>query len=164
MTIILTRIASASGVIPLAGISSRCWALRRTSRSWKAAAVGLDQSSRVQAVCDLAGPTDFPLWGGKAHPAVGKLLGGPVMDQRERAADASAVTHITKDLPPFLIIHGEKDTTVPIEQARALHDALKKMGADVTLKVLPNVGHNLILPETDKMAVDFFDKHLKAAK
>ena len=39
-------------------------------------------------------------------------------------------------------------------------DALKKAGADVTLNVLKGVGHNLLSADTDKMAADFFDKHL----
>jgi acetyl esterase/lipase len=123
-----------------------------------------DQSSRVQAVCDFCGPTDFLLWGDTAHPAVPKLLGGKVSEVKERAADASPVMHITKDVPPFLIVHGDKDNVVPLSQSEKLNDGLKKIGADVTLHVVAGGGHVFASPEIDRMVAEFFDKHLKSAK
>jgi acetyl esterase/lipase len=123
-----------------------------------------EQSSRVQAVCDYFGPADFPKWGDKSHPAVPKLLGGPVGEKKEKAVLASPVTHITKDVPPFLILHGTRDTVVPLSQSEALNDALKKVGADVTLHVVKDGGHGFGGPAIDKMVDEFFDKHLKAAK
>jgi len=123
-----------------------------------------DYSSRVQAVCDYFGPADFPRWGDKSHPAVLKLLGGPVAEQKQKAALASPVTHIGKDLPPFLIMHGDQDKVVPLDQSEALHEALKKAGADVTLHVVKGAGHGFGGPEINKIVDDFFDKHLKPAK
>jgi acetyl esterase/lipase len=121
-----------------------------------------DASSRVQAVCSFAGPTDFLKWGNDAHPAVVKLLGGKVNDVKERAAEASAITFVGKDMPPFLIVHGEKDTTVPVSQAESLHDALKKANADVKLHVIKGGGHVFGSAEIDRMVVEFFDTKLKA--
>jgi len=123
-----------------------------------------EQSSRVQAVCDFCGPADFPKWGDQSHPAVPKLLGGAVKDKPELAAKASPVTHITKDAPPFLIVHGDKDTTVPLSQSEALHAALMKAGIDSTLHVVKGGGHGFGGAEIDKMVDDFFDKHLKNAR
>lgn len=123
-----------------------------------------EMSSQVQAVCDFCGPADFPLWGDKAHPAVVKLLGGPVNDQKENATKASPVTHIGKNLPPFLIVHGDQDKVVPLSQSESLLEALKKAGADVTLHVVKGGGHGFGGPEISKMVDDFFDKHLKPGK
>ena len=64
-------------------------------------------------------------------------------------------------MPPFLIIHGDKDVTVPVVQSEYLDAALQKVGADVTLHDrIKGGGHNLINPETDKLAAEFFDKYL----
>jgi acetyl esterase/lipase len=120
-----------------------------------------EQSSRVQAVCDFCGPTEFLKWG---HPVVAGLLGGPANEKKEKAALASPVTHIGKDLPPFLIVHGEKDIAVPLSHSEYLNDVLKKAGADVTLHVVKGGGHGSDGPGVDKMVDAFFDKHLKAAK
>jgi acetyl esterase/lipase len=121
-------------------------------------------SSRVQAVCDYCGPADLIKWGDEAHPAVPKLLGAKVSQVKDKAALASPVTHIGKDLPPFLIVHGDKDATVPVSQSESLYAALKKAGADVTLHVVKGGGHGFGSPEIDSMVATFFDKHLKRAK
>lgn len=123
-----------------------------------------EQSSRVQAVCDFCGPADFPKWGDTAHPAVVNLFGGKVKDKAELAVKASPVTHISKDAPPFLIVHGDEDKTVPLSQSESLHESLKKAGIDVTLHVVKGGGHGFGGPEIDKLVADFFDKHLKKAK
>jgi acetyl esterase/lipase len=123
-----------------------------------------DQSSRVQAVCDFCGPADFLKWADSPHPAVLKLLGGPVREVKDRAALASPVTHVSKDVPPFLIVHGDMDKTVPLDQSEALNEKLKKAGADVKLHVVKGGGHGFGGPEIDKLVAEFFDKHLKAEK
>jgi acetyl esterase/lipase len=118
-------------------------------------------SSRVQAVCDFCGPADFPKWADTAHPAVVALLGGPVKDKAELAARGSPVTYVSKDVPPFLIVHGDSDKTVPLSQSESLTEALKKAGGDVTLHVVKGGGHGLGGPDIDKLVDEFFDKHLK---
>ena len=82
----------------------------------------LDQSSRVQAVVDQAGPIDLMLH--PTHPAVIKLLGGPPGEKRALAAMANPLTYLSKDahVPPFLIVQGEADTTVPLEHSMMLFE------------------------------------------
>ncbi len=126
-----------------------------------------EQSSRVQGVCDWFGPTDFFRIAGKnpnATNAVAKLLGGPVAEHREKADKASPVTYVNKDAAPFLIMHGDKDPTVPLNQSELFNEALKKAGVDVTLQVLPGAGHGGEQFRTDEVRTtiqEFFDKHLK---
>jgi acetyl esterase/lipase len=123
-----------------------------------------DQSSRVQAVVDLFGPADLTKMGGKPDSAVAKLLGGPVQENKEKAAKASPVTYVSKESAPFLILHGDKDPTVPYSQSEMLEEALKKAGVEVTLVNVKGAGHGgkeFQTEENRKRIADFFEKHLK---
>jgi len=133
-------------------------------------------SSEIQAVCDWYGPTDFA----QVPPASSgdpwleytlvttQLLGGPVSERPELAELANPITHVDPSDPPFLIVHGEMDDSVPIEQSQLLADALHENGVDVTLVRDPNLGHSYAGPEGEEfspklisMAIDFFDAYLR---
>jgi acetyl esterase/lipase len=121
-----------------------------------------DQSSRVQAVVDWFGPTDFLTVGAKDTRT--KLLGGDPQTNPEKARKASPMTYVSKDAAPFLIMHGDQDNTVPIAQSETFADALKQAGADVTFVVVKGGKHGGALftnAESMKLIEDFFDKHLK---
>jgi dipeptidyl aminopeptidase/acylaminoacyl peptidase len=99
------------------------------------------------------------------------LVGGPIQEEPYQlvAGKANPITYVTKDDPPFLIMHGDKDMLVPLHQSELLHKALKKVGVDSTLCVVKGAGHGLgggefSSEELFEMAADFFDKHLKARK
>jgi acetyl esterase/lipase len=126
-------------------------------------------SSRVQAVCDWYGPTDLPVldqeksaiaWD-KPDSFTSKLLGGPIREHLDAARQASPVTWVTKDAPPFLIMHGDKDPLVPFQQGEILDEALRKAGDQSRFILVPRAGHNLHNPESLKTVCDFFDEHLK---
>lgn len=132
----------------------------------------LKQSSRVQAVCDYCGPADFTrkdfvILPGDKQPslmekAVGDLIGGPWSQKKDVAAAASPITYVSKDDPPFLIVHGDADPLVPFKHSQVFYDKLKGLGVDVTLHVVKNGNHSAaVSPDTIKMANAFFDKHLK---
>lgn len=121
-----------------------------------------DQSSRVQAVVDWYGPSDFLTVGPKETRT--RLIGGDALTHREAAVKASPITYVSKDAAPFLIIHGDNDKTVPISQSEALAEALKKAGAEVTFVTVKGAGHGGRLftgPENMKRMEDFFSRHLK---
>lgn len=129
-------------------------------------------SSRVQAVCDFYGPADFLLGdvGGRAdNPAgpVALLLGGPAPQMKERARQASPVTWVSADDPPFLIFQGGRDRTVPPAQSEALAQRLKQAGVEVELVIFPEAEHGgpafSSADTIDKIAA-FFDRHLKNAR
>jgi acetyl esterase/lipase len=125
-------------------------------------------SSRVQAVCDLFGPTDFLRFepaNRDPKSAISRLFGGTVEEKKDLARLASPVTHVSKDDPPFLILHGTADKLVPVSQSEILADALKKAGVEVTLVKLDGAGHGgpqFNTPEIRKTIADFFDKHLRS--
>jgi len=51
------------------------------------------------------------------------------------------MTYVSKDAAPFLIMHGDEDRTVPVAQSEVFAEALKKVGADVTLVILKGGKH-----------------------
>ncbi len=109
----------------------------------------LETSSRVQAVCDWFGPTDFmqmtnypsDLKHAAADSPESRLIGGPLAQNAEKAERANPIHYITADDPPFLIMHGDKDPLVPWQQSQLLADALQKAGVHVTFHIVPGGGH-----------------------
>src|SRR5881396_2302714 len=84
----------------------------------------MQYSSRVQAVCDVAGPADLPALtnlGPKRMFAIEGLLGGPLEKDKAKAIAASPIHYVSKDDPPFLIVHGEADRVVPVEQSQRFY-------------------------------------------
>ncbi len=126
-------------------------------------------SSRVNAVCDFFGPTDFlkmkdfpsNIDRNSPHCPEALLVGGPLEQNKDKVAKANPITYITKDDPPFLIMHGDKDPIVPFNQSELLYEALKKAGVDVTFHTVKGGGHGFGGPEIQRMVDEFFDKHLK---
>lgn len=119
-------------------------------------------SSRVACVVDYCGPSDFPafeLTSGARGP-INKLLGGLPAEKPDVAKHASPVTYVTKDDPPFLVVHGTDDATVPFDQGVRFHDALKKAGVDATLIRIEGGGHGIGGPEIERRVRAFLDKHL----
>ena len=122
----------------------------------------MQYSSRVQAVCDVAGPVDLLALtnlGPKRRFAIEGLLGRA--PEKDKATTASPLHYVSKDDPPFLIVHGEGDRVVPVEQSQRLYEELRKAGVNATLKILPQVGHQGVLMEAVKDAEVFFDATLK---
>jgi acetyl esterase/lipase len=127
-------------------------------------------SSRVQAVCDFFGPTDFARMsdfpGMEDHDAPdspeSKLIGGPVQENKDRVQRANPITYVTKDDPPFLIVHGDADPIVPYNQSVLLRDALDHAGVKVTLYTVQGGGHGGFKdPQVDVLVKEFFQKHLQ---
>jgi acetyl esterase/lipase len=132
----------------------------------------LDQPSRVQAVVDWFGPTDFTQMSKFSGPdskfdhdaadaPEALLIGGPVQANKDKAARANPITYVSKADPPFLIMHGNRDNLVPYQQSELLRDALQKAGVPAMLKLVEGQGHGLSGPEVDRTVEEFLDAHLK---
>jgi acetyl esterase/lipase len=132
----------------------------------------LNVSSRVQAVLAVSAPVDFlRLYhdaltaptekAPKVLTAIKMLMGGPIEDHKATALQASPLHYVSKDDPPFLILQGEEDPTVPVIQAHLLAEALKRAGVDTTLEIASGKGHGVGGPAFDPLIKSFFDKHLK---
>lgn len=118
-------------------------------RDWDVFGPHQNISSKVAAVCDWYGPTDFLKMNDRPgkfdHNAPdspeGLLVGGPIFENLEVVKAANPITHITKDTPPFLIMHGKKDELVLWEQSQMLHDALLARGVSSQLLLFENMKH-----------------------
>jgi len=74
-------------------------------------------------------------------------------------------THISKGVPPILILHGTADKTVPVADSEALAAALKAAGVEHQLEIIPDAPHTFHLQPKQRdlrpLVLGFFDKHLK---
>ncbi len=121
-----------------------------------------DQSS---CVVDFCGPSDFTaakkMEGGREPSAVTLLLGGPPQEKRDVAREASPVTYVSKDDPPFLIVHGTGDGTVPLQQAEILYEALTKAGCKPVFIKIDGGGHGIGGAAVQERVNAFLEKHLR---
>jgi len=60
--------------------------------------------------------------------------------------EASPINHVSSQTPPFFLIHGEADTTVPYEQSLLMKAALSNAGVPVELLCIPGAGHGPDFP------------------
>ncbi len=127
-----------------------------------------DQSCRVQGVIDYYGPSDFVKRSENQpsktdHPKGGvyQLIGGPVKENLEAARVASPVTYLSSDDPPFLILHGDADNTVFLDQSELLAQRCKEIGIDVRLHIEPDGGHGFKQTDGEKtLVLGFLEKIL----
>jgi acetyl esterase/lipase len=129
-------------------------------------------SSRVQAVADWYGATDFLQM--RFYPTTvnhdamtsdeSHLVGGPIQQRPEQVASADPISFITADDPPFLVMHGTVDDLIPFNQSELLVEALRAASVPVTFTPVPGVGHGGSGWETSanyQPVYDFFDAVLK---
>ena len=126
-----------------------------------------NQSSRVQAVADLFGFADL------TAPLPRQLRQGllNVFGSPEAMAIGSPVTYVTSDDPPFLIMHGDQDRTVPLSQSQLLLQKLRAARVPATLYIVTNADHGFretgtgpVSPDRDTrldIIGDFFTRTLR---
>ncbi|MCO6044457.1 alpha/beta hydrolase [Aeoliella sp. ICT_H6.2] len=132
-----------------------------------------DQTTSVACVADFFGPTDFLQMSKGALPGArldhdsarspeSLLIGGAIHDHPEKVATANPITYVTEDDPPFLIIHGTADPTVPFNQSELINAALKETSVPTTLVAIEGGGHGQgFPPEANNLVRRFFDHHLR---
>jgi len=142
------------------------------------------ESSRVAAVACFFPPTDFLNYGKTGEDAIGrgilKDFAAPfdfqeidpktkkfndVTDEAkivEMGRKISPINHVSSDDPPTLIIHGDADKLVPIQQAEIIVEKLKAAGVEAKLIVKPGAAHGWAGLDKDiQTLADWFDAHLK---
>jgi acetyl esterase/lipase len=131
------------------------------------------ESSAVAAVACFFPPTDFLNYGRPDEDAVGvgilkdfKPAFGPRSDtpegRQELGREISPIYYVTSNLPPCLIMHGDADKLVPIQQAESFVAKAKSLGATAKLIVKPGAQHGWADIGKDlTQFADWFDIHLR---
>lgn len=143
------------------------------------------ESSRVACVACLFPPTDFLNWGKEGRVWLGegqelKSLRPPfdfwerdgetnklvvIEDPERRKAIGKQVSpayHVSKESVPTLVVHGDADTLVPIQQAELIGAKYKEFGVPFELVVKKGAGHGgPAFADSAKLFADWFDKNLK---
>ncbi|HKS37989.1 MAG TPA: alpha/beta hydrolase [Verrucomicrobiae bacterium] len=134
------------------------------------------ESSAVQAVACFFPPSDFLNYGQPGEDAVGvgilkdyKPAFGPRSDtsdgRKELGREISPIYFVTSNTPPTLIIHGDADKLVPIQQAEAFVKRAKESGATARLIVKEGKAHGWPDMGADFPAlIGWFDEHLRGIK
>jgi acetyl esterase/lipase len=118
-----------------------------------------EQSCAVSCVVDLYGPVDFS--DSKDIAALRKTRA----EAPELYRAFSVLTYLDKNDPPFLIMHGTADNTVPVAQSELFAAALRKHGVEHQLEIVEGAPHTFHLQPKEKdlrpIVLAFFDKYLK---
>ena len=131
----------------------------------------LKESSAVHAIIDYFGASNLtsilsqstPHGLNVRKPALDLLLGGQPDKVPDLARLASPVFHVDKDDPPLLILHGDQDPQMPINQSHELEGQYRKSGLDVHFEVIYGAAHggDMFFSEANKkLAVDFLRRVL----
>ncbi len=109
---------------------------------------GKKPSFKINMVLDFYGPSDFGILAGFPDTAINNernpvsiLLGALPLKRPDLAKIASPVTYVDKNDPPFLIVQGEKDESVPYTQSAVLQSWLTLAGVKNELIIVPGAPH-----------------------
>ena len=130
-----------------------------------------DVSSRVQAAASYYGVSDltaqFPP---DTVPVILKFFRGTDKEKPELYREASPILYVSKDDPPLLLVHGEKDDGVPFEQSVRMAESYRRLRVPVEFIVVKNAGHDFqhigdapISPSVETIhqkTIDFFKHYL----
>lgn len=128
-------------------------------------------SCRVQALMTWFPPTDMVNFGAEngykliqtTRPQLFTDIFGKVTDLEAQLRAISPINFATESAPPLLLIHGDADKTVPVQQAhifKAKYEALKR---PIQVIIQPGGGHTywLGLEKNYPTVWEWFDRHLK---
>ena len=123
-------------------------------------AVSYFGASNLTTILDQSTPFGVMLRG----PALALLLGGPMEATAELAELASPVFHVDAQDPPLLLLHGDQDPQMPINQAHELHGVYKEHELPVHLEVIHGAKHGT--PEffdakRTELVAEFLKEHLR---
>ncbi|MFA7158088.1 MAG: pectinesterase family protein [Kiritimatiellia bacterium] len=120
---------------------------------------------KIAAVCDVFGVSDFERLyrSGRYCQSIAAAYGGTPDEKPEVYRERSGISYIEqlKNIP-LLVIHGDKDGTVPFWNSQVLVDKLQAAGGMARLIVVPGKGHdNSIIMGLEDTVLDYFDSNVK---
>jgi acetyl esterase/lipase len=132
----------------------------------------LEVSSTVHAIVSYFGASNLltildqstPFGLGVRTPALERLLGALPKDAEALARRASPVFHVDASDPPLLLLHGDQDPQMPINQSHELEGAYEKAGLETELIVVHGAAHGgdaFFDEERTERVAAFLDEHLR---
>lgn len=128
-------------------------------------------SSRTQAIVAWFPPTDMINWGSPngyraietLRPTFFQQIFGKITNLEDQLKSISPIYQLSKDDPPLLLVHGDKDTTVPVQQSQLLEAKYKEADLAVQLVVHAGGGHSYWPGIMDDYTAvwTWFDRYLK---
>jgi acetyl esterase/lipase len=135
------------------------------------------ESAKVRCVMARAAPSDLTTLNTVGGSAVVSFVGMPLRPNPPKTSieyktyrEASLISHVSPDDPPFLLLHGDADETVPYSQSEEMETALRKQGVTVRLIRIAGGGHGPTFagaknpPDYLGEMIRWFDKHLRGAR
>jgi acetyl esterase/lipase len=104
----------------------------------------MKESDRVASVVAYFPPVDLrPLARGLNPQRTGGTLDRfPALNfEKEKAPDYSPIVHVSPDDPPTLLIHGDKDNLVPVNNSKVIHEAFQKNNVKTQLIIIEGAEH-----------------------
>ncbi|MBN2220322.1 MAG: alpha/beta hydrolase, partial [Kosmotogaceae bacterium] len=99
------------------------------------------QDEDLFCVADLYGPTDLVTLLKGIEREVAELIFG---NEKEILSKASPINYVNRDSPPFLIVQGDSDLVVPVDQSKRFFEELAAAGCYSELIIVKNAGHGLV--------------------
>ncbi len=120
-------------------------------------------SFKIRCAFDFYGPSDLVMLAANPDTSINNernpvsiLLGAMPVDRPDLAKVASPVTYVDKDDPPFLIVQGEKDESVPNTESKILSSWLTLAGVPNKLIIVPGAPHYGKMYDADYIREDIF--------
>jgi len=117
---------------------------------------------KIKAVLDFYGPSDFLSMTALSDPnmkgdPISTLLGSTPLKRPDISKLASPCTYVDKDDPPFIIVHGEKDESVPYQQSLLLQSYLNLANVKNELIIVKDAPHFGVMFDTDEVRTKLFN-------
>jgi acetyl esterase/lipase len=155
--------ASSGGhLAELVGVTNDVAALEGTEGDYR------NESSGIQAIVSYFGASDLttilaqstPVGLAVREPALKRLLGAAPDQVPELARLASPIFHVDAKAPPIMLLHGDQDTQMPLNQVYEMQWAYEQVGKHAELLILHGVDHDAV-PFFRDAPVDRVAKFLK---
>jgi len=125
--------------------------------------LGVKPNFKITCVMDFYGPSDFVMLAGAPDTSINNdrnpvalLLGALPAQRPDLARRASPATYVDKNDPPFFIVQGEKDESVPSTQSIVLASWLRLAGVPYQLTVVPGAPHYGPMFDVESIRKDLF--------
>jgi dipeptidyl aminopeptidase/acylaminoacyl peptidase len=120
------------------------------------------RSSRIKTVAAYYPVTDLQRWQKTtSHSGIRDYYIPQVCGTGPSQSPVNVANKITA---PVLLVHGDRDTRVPIEQSERMEEALRRANRDVELLRVPGAGHGFTISQSEEAwasVLEFFSTHLR---